>query len=201
MRFDVAELDAVKCARLVTATVVPRPIAWVVTQAPDGTRNAAPFSFFNAMSSWPPVLAIGMQPRADGSPKDTLANIRATGEFVVNLVPHALADAMNLTGGAHAPAVDEIRLAGLDSVPSEHIVPPRIVGAPVAYECRLRQVVDIEAGRAIVLGDVLAMHIDDAAILDADAGKIDAPALDLVARMHGAEHYLRTSDLFRIARL
>lgn len=201
MRFDVAELDAVKCARLVTATVVPRPIAWIVTQAADGTRNAAPFSFFNAMCSWPPVLAVGMQPRGDASPKDTMANIRASGEFVVNLVPYALGDAMNRTGAPHPPAADEIALAGLDTLPSHHIAPPRIAGSPVAYECRLRQLIDIEAGRAIVLGDILAIHVDDGAILDAEAGRIDATALDLIARMHGAEYYLRTGDPFRIERL
>lgn len=200
MRFDVAELDAAKCARLVTATVVPRPVAWVVTQAADGTRNAAPFSFFNAMCSWPPVLAIGMQPRADMSPKDTLANIRESGEFVVNLVPHRLADAMNQTGAPHPPSIDELALAGLDAVPSHHVAPPRIAGSPVAYECRLRQLIDIEAGRAIVLGDILAIHVDDHAILD-NAGRIDATALDVIARMHGAEYYLRADEPFRIERL
>lgn len=200
MRFDVATLDAEMCGRLLTATVLPRPIAWVVTLAADGSRNAAPFSFFNALCSWPPILGFGMQPRDDGSAKDTLANILATSEFVINLVSFEQAGAMNVTGGHHPPAVDELTLAGLASIASDRVAPPRIAGAPVAYECRLREVIEIEGGRAIVLGDVVMLHIVDQAVTDAARGHIDGAVLDLVGRMHGRDRYLRARDPFRLDR-
>ena len=200
MRFDVAALDAETCGRLMTATVLPRPIAWIVTLGPDGTRNAAPFSFFNALCSWPPVLGFGIQPRDDGSPKDTLANIRASGEFVVNLVSYAQAQAMNATAVQHPPDVDEIALAGLETVRSRSVAPPRIADAPVAYECRLRDVVDIACGRVIVLGDVVVLHVADDAVIDPLRGHIDGVALDLIGRMHGRDQYLRARELFQVAR-
>lgn len=201
MRFDTASLDANLCARLITAAVVPRPIAWIVTQTIEGRRNAAPFSFFNALCSWPPVLGIGMQPRPDGTPKDTLANIRATHEFVVNLVNYTQASAMNITGGAYPPNLDEITLAGLEVERSAVVAPPRIVGSPVAFECCLREEINVANGRVIVLGDVLSMHIEDDALLTNGPGKVDAGRLDLVARMHGGNRYLRTSDVFTLDRI
>lgn len=201
MRFDTASLDANLCARLITATVVPRPIAWIVTQSIDGQRNAAPFSFFNALCSWPPVLGIGMQPRADGKPKDTLANIRATREFVVNMVSYAQASAMNMTGGAYPPTLDEIALAGLEVERSAAVAPPRIAGSPVAFECCLREEINVENGRVIVLGNVVSIHIEDDALLTDSPGKVDASRLDLVARMHGANRYLRANDVFTLDRI
>jgi flavin reductase (DIM6/NTAB) family NADH-FMN oxidoreductase RutF len=200
MQFDVAALDAAVCARLVTGTVIPRPIAWIVTVSSEGVRNAAPFSFFNAVCSWPPILAIGMQSRRDGNPKDTLTNIRATGEFVVNLVPRHLTEAMSTTGSEVEPEVDEIALAGLMCAKSSHVAVPRLAGAPAAFECRTRQIIDIEAGRVVVMGDVIAIHVDDAAIVDRQTGYIDATALDLVARIHGADHYATTRDRFTVPR-
>lgn len=201
MRFDVASLDPDVCARLMTATIVPRPIAWIVTLAGDGTRNAAPFSFFNALCSWPPVLGFGAQPRDDGSPKDTIANIRETGEFVVNLVSHAQAEAMNATAAQHPPDTDEIALAGLADTPSNMVAPPRVAEAPVAFECRLRSVIDIAGARAIILGDVVMIHVADHAILDPARGHVDGVALDLIGRMHGRDQYIRARDLFRLGRI
>jgi flavin reductase (DIM6/NTAB) family NADH-FMN oxidoreductase RutF len=200
VRFDVAALDRTRCARLLTGTVVPRPIAWVTTLSAAGARNAAPFSFFNILCSWPPVLGIGMQPRDDGSPKDTLANILATGAFVVNLVGFAQARAMNVTGAALPPDKDEIALAGLTAIPSAHIPPPRLAEAPAAFECTLRQTIQLGEGRMIVLGDILAAHIVDHAVLDPDSCGIDATVLDLVARMHGPDEYLTTRDIFSLPR-
>lgn len=200
MDYDFAQLDAAVGNALMTSLVTPRPIAWVVTQDASGLRNAAPFSFFNVLCSWPPILAIGIQPRPQGSLKDTRANIEATGEFVVNLVPHAAAEAMNRTSGAYPPGVDELAQAGLETIPSRHIAPPRIAASPVAFECRLRQSIPIENDRAILLGDVLAVHVDDAALIDPARGHVDASRLDLIARMHGAGIYLRASDRFVLPR-
>ena len=151
-------LDAGVANRLMTSVVTPRPIAWIVSQDGEGRRNAAPFSFFNVLSSWPPILAVGIQSRPDGTPKDSRANIEATGEFVVNLVPFALVDAMNATSAPLSPDADELLVAGLDTTPSVHIAPPRITGSPAAFECRLRQIVPVSPDRAILLGDVLALH-------------------------------------------
>lgn len=200
MLFDFATLDPATCNRLMTALVTPRPIAWVVTQDAAGRRNAAPFSFFNVLCSAPPILAIGMQPRPEGPPKDSRANIEATGDFVVNLVPFAAAEAMNRTSGAHPAGVDELAVAGLETLASVHVAPPRIAASPVAFECRLRQTIAIEGDRAILLGDVLAAHVDDAAVRDPARGHIDATRLDLIARMHGAGLYLRATDLFEMTR-
>lgn len=187
--------------KLMVACVVPRPIAWVVTADATGAVNAAPYSFFNAMSSDPPLVAIGIGTRPSGDEKDTGANIRATGQFVVNLVNAANAPAMNHTAYDYPPGVDEVARAGLTTLPSHHVKPPRIAESPVAMECELFQMLDVSPERAIVLGRVVAMHITDEAILDKNRLYIDTPKLDLVGRMHGAGWYARTTDLFEMKRV
>ena len=201
MLFDLATLPDRDRYKLLVACVVPRPIAWVVTLSAEGGLNAAPYSFFNAMSSDPPVVAIGIGTRPSGDLKDTGANIRETHQFVVNLVNADNADAMNQTAYDHAPGVDEIERAGLTTVPSTHVRPPRIAESPVAMECEHVQTIDIGPDRAIVLGRVLAMHIADAAVLDPARCYIDTPKLDLIGRMHGAGWYARTTSLFELKRL
>jgi flavin reductase (DIM6/NTAB) family NADH-FMN oxidoreductase RutF len=198
MLFDFTELPKDARAKLLSATVVPRPIAWVVTRHADGRCNAAPFSFFNVVSTEPPLLCIGMAPRA-GQDKDSLANVRRDRQFVVNMVTQAMAEAMNQTSAEHGPEVDEIALAGLDQVASTKVAPPRIAGAPVAFECEAWQIVDLPAGGAVVLGRVLAMHVDDAGMLDPARHHVDTPALALVGRMHGSG-YARLTDLFEMPR-
>lgn len=200
MHYDFATLDAQVANRLMTSVVTPRPIAWIVSQDREGRRNAAPFSFFNVLSSWPPILAVGIQSRPDGTSKDSRANIEAVGEFVVNLVPFALADAMNATSAPLSPEADEIDIAGLETMPSVHVAPPRLAGSPAAFECRLRQIMPVLPDRAILFGNVLALHVEDDAVIDATSGKIDGAKLDLIARMHGADAYLRATDIFRLAR-
>jgi len=200
MLFDLSHLDVTRASRLMTALVTPRPIAWVVSQDANGNRNAAPFSFFNIMSSFPPVLAIGMQPRNGGGEKDSLCNIRQTREFVVSLVSEALASQMSLTSAELPSGEDELTRFGIGVDASAFIAPPRIAGSPAAFECRLRQIVDLENGRAIILGDIAAAHVDDDAVIDGEAGKIDAVRLRLIARMHGRSCYVRSTDLFDLAR-
>jgi flavin reductase (DIM6/NTAB) family NADH-FMN oxidoreductase RutF len=201
MLFDFDALSARNRYKLLVATVVPRPIAWVVSQNAAGHVNAAPFSFFNALSGDPPVVGIGIGPRPDGTPKDSTANIRATGEFVVNLVPDAAAAAMNVTAIEFAPDVSEVIEAGLDMLPSVKVRPPRIAQSPVALECTLLQIVELGPARVLVLGRVLAMHVQDEAVLDAGRCYIDTPKLHLIGRMHGAGWYARTSDLFEMPRI
>lgn len=201
MLFDLAIVDPTIAYKLLVSTITPRPIAWVVSQDAAGTLNAAPYSFFNAMSSDPPVVSIGVGRRPNGSAKDTRANIAATGEFVVNLVSEETAAAMNITAADFAPQVDELVQAGLTTRPSARVKPPRIAESPVSFECSLLQIVDLGPNNGIVLGRVLAVHVRDEAVLDPARGYIDTPNLHLIGRMHGTGWYARTSDLFEMPRL
>ncbi|MCW8087104.1 flavin reductase family protein [Sabulicella glaciei] len=199
MLFDFASLPAVDQGKLLRATVTPRPIAWVTTQHADGRTNAAPFSFFNLLCSEPPLLGLGITPRA-GEAKDTGNNIRRSGEFVVNLVSHALAERMNATSAEVGPEVDELAANGLGALPSHHVAPPRIGGCPAALECRLHTLLRPGGEALIVIGEVLALHLEDHAVLDAARCHVDTPSMDLVARMHGRGWYARSTDLFEIGR-
>lgn len=198
--FDMAQVGAATTSRLMTALVVPRPIAWIVSCDQDGVVNAAPFSFFNLVCAVPPILAIGVQPRPSGGLKDTRANIAAHSEFVVHLVGYDVAQAMNETSAEHPPHVDELATHGIATVPSTIVRPPRIAASPVSFECRLRQQVDFGDDRGLILADVLMTHVAQDAVLDAATGRIDSTRLDLVARMHGAGWYLRSTDLFEMRR-
>jgi flavin reductase (DIM6/NTAB) family NADH-FMN oxidoreductase RutF len=162
--------------------------------------NAAPYSFFNVFSDNPVVVAIGCAARAPGSPKDTLANIEATGQFVVNLVSAATVDAMNITAVDFPPGVNEITEAGLTAVPSTRVAVPRIAESPIALECEIFQFVPTR-GHTIVLGRVLAMDIRDDCVLDAAKYYVDTPKLDLVGRMHGRGWYARTTDRIEVPRI
>ncbi len=201
MQFDFAKLSARDRYKLLVATVVPRPIAWVVTQDPQGVLNAAPYSFFNVFSGDPPVVVIGIGGREPGDAKDTGGNIRRNQQFVVNLVGQANAEAMNVTAIDFPPEVDEIAQAGLHTLPSLHVAPPRIAESPVAMECERLATLEIGSDRALVLGRVLAMHVADEAVLDAARCYIDTPKLELIGRMHGAGWYARTTDLFEMPRI
>jgi flavin reductase (DIM6/NTAB) family NADH-FMN oxidoreductase RutF len=200
MLFDFKEIPSKECYKLLVSTVTPRPIAWVVSQDSKGLLNAAAFSFFNAFSGDPPVVAIGIASHGSGRPKDTRANIRETGQFVVNLVSEENAEQMNITSIEFDPSVNELEQAGLTPLPSVRVKPPRIAESPVAMECELMQIVDLgESG--LVLGRVLAMHVHDEMILDAANRYIDTPKLKLLGRMHGRGWYARTSDLFEMPRI
>ncbi len=200
MLFDFEKLAPQDCYKLVVSSVVPRPIAWVVTQDEAGMVNAAPYSFFNAFSDDPVVVGFGAGPRGPGVLKDTADNIRRTGEFVVNLVPESAIHGMNTTAIDFPPGVDELAEAGLTKAPSAKIKPPRIAESPVALECVTFQL--IPAGRhTIVLGRVVAVHINDDCVLDAAKCYVDTPKLGLVGRMHGRGWYTRTTDRIEVPRI
>jgi flavin reductase (DIM6/NTAB) family NADH-FMN oxidoreductase RutF len=201
MLFDFETLDPTNRYKLLLSTVVPRPIAWVVTQDAAGRRNAAPFSFFNVVSGDPAVVAIGVGEREPGEAKDTARNIRETGEFVVNLVPDRLAQAMNVTAIDFPPGVDELAEAGLAVTASTKVAPPRIAASPVALECVRMTMIETVPGRHIVLGRVVALHVADDCVLDAARCHVDTPKLDLIGRMHGGGWYTRTRDAFEMPRL
>ena len=198
MRYDLDQVPEPIAYKLLAATVIPRPIAWVVTKGKDGI-NAAPYSFFNVMGSAPPTIALGLMAAPDRGFKDTALNILETGEFVVNLVPERLVQAMNLTSADAPRGVDELALAGLATLPSQHVAPPRIADSPVSFECRALSSVVTGPCQTVVLGRVLAVHIEDRYLKNADRAHIDTHALDLVARSFGSE-YIRSHDRFELAR-
>jgi flavin reductase (DIM6/NTAB) family NADH-FMN oxidoreductase RutF len=200
MLFDCAALPPENTYKLLVSTVVPRPIAWVTTLDAEGVPNAAPYSFFNAVCGAPPVVCIGIGPKKPGL-KDTGENIRRTGEFVVNLVPESAAAAMNITAIDFPPGVNELAEAGLTPVASTRVAPPRIAESPVAMECRLLQLIELGAGRAVVLGEVLAFQIEESCVLDPARCHIDTPRLGLIGRMHGAGWYARTTDRLEMPRI
>jgi flavin reductase (DIM6/NTAB) family NADH-FMN oxidoreductase RutF len=201
MLFDFAELSGRERYKLLVATVTPRPIAWVVSQNASGRLNAAPFSFFNAFSEEPPVIGIGVSSHEPGRPKDTRRNIRETGEFVVNLVSEETVEAMVVTAIEFEAGVDELAQAQMNTLPSVRVKPPRIASSPVAMECELMQIVDLGPDNALVLGRVLAMHVQEEMVLDAEKHHIDTPKLKLVGRMHGTGWYARTGDLLEVPRI
>ncbi|WP_439599071.1 flavin reductase family protein [Falsiroseomonas sp.] len=200
MLFDLDALPTASRYKLLTATVVPRPIAWVVTQDAAGVLNAAPYSFFNVFGSDPPIIGLGIGNRPSGVPKDTMANILATGQFTICLVTEAALPEMNITAADFAAGVDELAEAGLATLPSTKVAPPRLAVSPVAMECTLFQTVTLGASHSLVLGQVRAMHVRDEAVMDAARCYIDSPALGLVGRMHGAGWYTRLEDRLEVKR-
>jgi flavin reductase (DIM6/NTAB) family NADH-FMN oxidoreductase RutF len=201
MLFDFATIPARERYKLMVSTIVPRPIAWIVTQDLHGQLNAAPFSFFNALAGDPPVVGIGIGSHDPVRPKDTRQNIRDTGQFVVNLVSEEAREMMNITAIEFERGVSEPREAGLTTVPSVHVKPPRIAESPVSMECELMQIIEFGPESALVLGRILAMHVRDDAVSDPVKLHIDTPRLNLIGRMHGAGWYARTSDLFHMDRI
>ncbi len=201
MLFDFDAIAARDRYKLIVGTVVPRPIAWVVTRSADGVVNAAPYSFFNGVGGDPPLLVISIEGLGDGRRKDTANNIRQSGQFVINLVNAADADAMVVTAVDFDPATSEVEMAGLATLPCSKIAVPRLANSPVAFECVHYQTVELPGERDLVLGRIVAMHIADEAVLDAERCYIDTPKLDLVGRMHGRGWYTRTRDQFEIPRM
>ena len=201
MIFEFSSTASRDVYKLLVSTIQPRPIAWVTTQDVDGSVNAAPFSFFNAVSGDPPVVAIGIGGRGPGDVKDTGGNIRRTGEFVVNLVSYDLREQMNVTAIDFPKEVDELKEAGLTTTASAKVKPPRITEAPVALECERLVIVDVGIDRSVVLGKVVAVYVRDDCVLDAERCYIDTPKLDLIGRMHGGGWYSRVTDRFDLPRI
>jgi len=197
MFFDFSRFEPLDRYKLLSSTVTPRPIAWVSTIDAQGKPNAAPFSFFNVFSEDPPTLGFAINHRSDTDRKDTGENARLQKEFVVNLVSADLVEQMNITAIEFGPAVNEFVEAGLTPAPSALIRTPRIAQSRVSFECRLMQIIALGTRRSLVLGEVLAMHVVDDAVLDAQRCRIDTPRLQLVGRMQG-HHYLRMADVFEM---
>jgi flavin reductase (DIM6/NTAB) family NADH-FMN oxidoreductase RutF len=169
------------------ALVVPRPIGWISSISRDGAINLAPFSFFNALAGAPPCVMYCPNGFKTGTKedKDSLINVRETGEFVYNMCTIDLLDAMNATS-AHVPSsVDEMKAAGLEAAPCEQVKPPRVKNTPIAMECKVLQIIDLPANEGtppnhMVIGQVVGIHVDDDVIVD---GMIDARKVKPLARL------------------
>lgn len=181
-------------------SILPRPIAWVSTVSADGRTNLAPFSFFQGICANPPTLMFVPVNNRQGAKKDTVRNIEAVPEFVVNLVPRALAEQMNATAALLPYGESEFEAFGIPSTPSNLVRPPRVTAAPIAFECRLDRIINIGEGPLaanVVFGRILTAHVSDD-VLAAD-GKPDAAKLDLVGRL-GGEDYTMTRETFSLVR-
>jgi flavin reductase (DIM6/NTAB) family NADH-FMN oxidoreductase RutF len=172
---------------LLTSIVVPRPIAWVSTVSRDGIANLAPFSFFNAITSKPPLLSISVG-RRRGQRKDTANNASSTGELVVNKMAEANLEAMVASSGDFAPEVDEFEKAGVTPIPSVLVTPPRVKEAPVQLECRTREIFEVSPGIVdLLIAEVLLVHIDEQLEVD-DELRVSADALRPVGRLGGSDY-------------
>jgi flavin reductase (DIM6/NTAB) family NADH-FMN oxidoreductase RutF len=201
LHFDLAKDSPANLYKLMIGMVVPRPIAFVSSLDSQGVRNLAPFSYFMACSADPPVVCFVTSHRSGPLPaKDTLTNILATKEFVVNIVSEEFAEKMNLTSAEVAPDIDEFALSSLTPMASELVRPPRVAESHAHMECRLRQTLPIsnEAGatNTIIFGNVLRFHVDEAVI---EGYKIDPEKLRAIGRM-GGPTYTRTRDRFDLIR-
>lgn len=197
MEIKTAEIAWQTAYKLLTGAVVPRPIGWISTIDEDGVANLAPFSFFNVVSSNPPhVLFCSSARGSDGADKDTLNNVRANGQFVVNIVTEELAWAMNETSAPVLPDIDEFQLVNLTQAPSAMVKAPRVGEAPIHFECQVTEIVNV-ANSAVVIGEVVHIHVDDDYLLGND--KIDVDKLRPIGRMAGIE-YTRTTDRFTLVR-
>ncbi len=201
MIIDPATRDPFDVYRLLSGSILPRPIAFVSSLSPEGVRNLAPFSFFTVISANPPVVCFCPMIRGGERPKkDTLKNIEATKEFVVNIVSEDFCEKMNLCAGEYPPEVDEFELSGLTPVASEIVKPPRVAESRMNMECKLHEVVHVSPkflGGSLVMGEVVRFHVPDSMVNQ--ICEIDADQLNAVGRMAGPT-YVRTKDRFDMIR-
>lgn len=199
MLFDTTKLDTRVIYQLLTHTVSPRPIAWISTRSPAGVINLAPFSFFTVASIKPPVLLFTQVNPRDGQMKDTLRNLHANGECVVNVVTHAQAEAMNQSCAAYPYNVSELTAAGLQANTLPWLATPGVAGAPVQLACRLRQQLHISPeaqSGTVVLLDVLGFAVDDSLL---PHGQLSSEQLDVIGKM-GGDSYCTTRQRFDMVR-
>jgi len=196
MIIDETHFNQHNIAKLVKGTVVPRPIAWISSSSRTGIRNLAPFSFFTVASLDPVLFCISISPGIDADKvgeKDTLANIRTTGEFVINIVSEQLANQMHESSKNYEHGIDEFERAGIESKESKIVQPPCVAKAPVNMECELKRV--IPTGRNhLVLGELVCFHIRDEAYMEND--KVNPRKLQPIGRM--ATDYTWVRDFFSL---
>lgn len=200
MLLDFSTLPTREAYAWMINAITPRPIAWVSTISAPGVANLAPFSFFQGVCAKPPTLLFTAVNNRDGARKDTVRNIEQVPEFVVNVVPYALAEPMNATSVPLPYGASEFEACGIVAAPSARIRPPRIAAAPVAFECALDRIVRIGDGPLaanVVFGTILIAHVSES-VLGPD-GQIDPAKLDTIGRM-GGDLYARTTERFALKR-
>jgi flavin reductase (DIM6/NTAB) family NADH-FMN oxidoreductase RutF len=200
MQLDFSSMAPRDAYGWLVSLIVPRPIAWVSSQSETGITNLAPFSFFNGVTSRPPILMFVPVTKIDGTPKDTLRNIEATEEFVVNLVSTELGEVMSATSAALPYDESEFDRFDIEAAPSERVKPPRVAAAPISFECKLETITrlgDAPGVANVVFGRILCAHVSEA-VLDGE-GRFDPAKLDLIGRM-GGDGYCRTNDQFTFER-
>lgn len=190
---DFADLSARDRYKLLSAVVIPRPVAWVTTTSPAGVVNAAPYSFFNVFGQDPAVVVLGLESRADGSRKDTARNIAQTAEFVVNLVTEEAVDPMVSSAAAYPETIGEPDALGLATTPSHWVAPPRLPAAAVSLECRRRTTLTFSASRELVVGEVLGL-VARPGLVDPATCRVDWQGDYPIARLF-ADRYARLDDM------
>jgi flavin reductase (DIM6/NTAB) family NADH-FMN oxidoreductase RutF len=200
MQFDPQEIDQKAIYKLLTGAVIPRPIGWISSISKDGIPNLAPFSFFNAVGEDPPHVMFSTV-RTNNTNKDTLNNVLATGEFVVNMATEYNVEKMNATSAIVAPEISEFELAGLTPVASVKVQPARVAESPIAFECKLVHHYSLEnhlhGGATIIIGKIVMFHIDESVWLG--DFKINMETYKPVARLAGA-NYAKLGEIFSIKR-
>jgi flavin reductase (DIM6/NTAB) family NADH-FMN oxidoreductase RutF len=183
LTFDPAIADERAIYRLLIGSVVPRPIGWASTVSARGVANLAPFSFFTVVCVSPPMVSLTILPKADGSEKHTLKNVRATGEFCCNVVTEPVWKRMVDSANGFPEDDSEFAATGLTPIPSVKVKPPRVKEVPIHFECRLHRVLELGGKPStLVIGEVVYLHVDPACMTD---GYIDMRKLDPVGRLNG----------------
>jgi flavin reductase (DIM6/NTAB) family NADH-FMN oxidoreductase RutF len=198
MELDLEGKHAARAYAILVSLVVPRPIAWVTTVNTDGAINAAPFSFFNVLGARPPIVGICPGDRDDGTPKDTALNVRLTHEFVVNLVDEAVAEPMNRTAASVPYGTNELQAAGLTTLASSVVGPPRIAESPASLECKEWGTLQVGDNR-LIIGLVKRVHVRDE-LIDPETLRIRSELLRSIGRMASPHWYCRTRDRFEMVR-
>ena len=194
---DLDELTASERYKLLTALVIPRPIAWVTTVSLEGINNAAPYSFFNVFGQDPAVIILGLEHKSDGTAKDTENNINLLNEFVVNLVSSKVLGNMVDTAAAYAPGESEPDILGLSLTPSKKVKPPRLTDSPVAIECERIMSLSLSRERSILLGRAVGIFAKDG-LIDSTTLQVDWANDYPIARLF-ADQYAEISRIRRFS--
>jgi flavin reductase (DIM6/NTAB) family NADH-FMN oxidoreductase RutF len=198
MELDLLGEHADRAYPILASLVTPRPIAWVSTLNEDGGVNLAPFSFFNVFGAEPPLVIFAPGDRNSGQPKDSAKNCKRTGEFVVNIVDEVLAETMVQTAASRPYGESEAEAGAIEMTASSLVLPPRVMAAPAALECKVHSIQNIGENR-LILGIVHRAHIQDE-FFDKEKLRVLGEKLHPVGRMAAPNWYCRTSDLFEIVR-
>lgn len=196
MNFSLNELAPENIYKLLAGLVIPRPIAWISTQGENGIANCAPFSFFNLVSAHPPMCVIGINARSTGESKDTIVNIRRTGEFVLNLVDEGNARRMRITGEEFPADVSEFDRAALTPAPSVRVTQPRILESAASFECVVERILRINDRQDIVIADIVHLHARDG-IINKETYRVSDHGYTPIGRLYGNQ-YCTTRDRFEL---